>query len=159
MTCCYKISHVTKCSEIQIYISKYHLLWGLAFKIARGNWYSYANLHIFREIRSNKKKFLFPVLKRFKKWCARAILFLSFLQGQIEIFETRIILHFLHIRWNLFLSEKQIVKSHRNVSLLKQRTKWSCFHRKRNNCSAKYVKFNEIKNKIFLDALSKSNAR
>ena len=29
----------------------------------------------------------------------------------------------------------------------------------KNNCSAKYIKFNEIKNKTFLDALSKSNAR
>ena len=30
---------------------------------------------------------------------------------------------------------------------------------KNNNCSAKYIKFNEIQNKIFLDALSKSDAR
>ena len=27
------------------------------------------------------------------------------------------------------------------------------------NCSAKYIKLNEIENKVFLDALSKSNAR
>ena len=78
-------------------------------------------------------------------------LFLSFLQGQIEIFETRTILHFPHIMW--------IVKLDRNVFLLKYRTKWICFHRKSINCSAKYIKFNEIKNKIFLDALAKSDAR
>jgi len=30
---------------------------------------------------------------------------------------------------------------------------------KKINCSAKYINFNEIKNKFFLDALSKSDAR
>ena len=30
---------------------------------------------------------------------------------------------------------------------------------KKINCSAKYIKFNEIKSKVFLDALSKSDAR
>ena len=30
---------------------------------------------------------------------------------------------------------------------------------KKNNYSAKYIKFNAMKNKIFLDALSKSDAR
>ena len=38
-------------------------------------------------------------------------------------------------------------------------TKLICFHRKTIKCSAKYIKFNEIKNKIFLDALLKSDAR
>ena len=32
-------------------------------------------------------------------------------------------------------------------------------HRKTINSSAKYIKFNEIRSKIFLDALSKSDAR
>ena len=34
-----------------------------------------------------------------------------------------------------------------------------CFHRKTVNCSAKFIKFNEVENKIFLDALFKSDAR
>ena len=32
-------------------------------------------------------------------------------------------------------------------------------HRKTINCSAKFIKFNEIENKIFFDELSKSDAR
>ena len=61
--------------------------------------------------------------------------------------------------WNVFLSQKQILTSYRNVLLLEQRTKRICFLRKTINCSAKYIRFNEIKNKIFIDALSKSDAR
>ena len=34
-----------------------------------------------------------------------------------------------------------------------------CLRRKTIYCSAEYIIFNEIKNKIFLDALSKSDAR
>ena len=38
-------------------------------------------------------------------------------------------------------------------------TKWICFHRKTIKFSAKYIKFNETKNEIFLDALLKNDAR
>ena len=90
--------------------------------------------------------------------CGFYFCFLFFLQGQPKIFETGIILHFPHIMRNVFPSLNQIVKSYRNVFWLKLRTKWFCFHRKMINGSDKYIKFNEIENRIFLDALLKSVA-
>ena len=41
---------------------------------------------------------------------------------------------------------------------IKVKDKMDLLSAKTINCSAKYIKFNEIENKIFLDALSKSDA-
>ena len=42
---------------------------------------------------------------------------------------------------------------------IKIKDKMDLISPKKINCSAKYIKFNEIKNKNFLNALSKSDAR